>query len=205
VNNTLTHAEPVRSAQASHPGISVLSTLLPKSVLHPPRISLTLPFPTSSLSVHTGAGGASTGSTSNRTPGTGISQNRNRVQAHPAHSALPAQADEANSANSADQAGAGREPISAPVPVPASSSTRLRPDQLVAGIHYAPIHVKGITTTIPADGAARKAKRLEEVRKRRREVKEGKRLKLGKARREAKVGKVRKIGDGGESTVKAKA
>jgi hypothetical protein len=36
-------------------------------------------------------------------------------------------------------------------------------------------------------------------------VKEGKRLKLGKARREAKVGKVRKIGDGGESTVKAKA
>lgn len=108
-------------------------------------------------------------------------------------------------ADQSDQAGQAGEVGLPPVPltVPASSSTQSpHPHQLVAGIHYAPIHVKGITTTIPADGTARKAKRLEEVRKRRREVKEGKRLKAGKA---GMAGKAGKIDDGGNNTMKAKA
>jgi hypothetical protein len=43
-------------------------------------------------------------------------------------------------------------------------------------VHYAPIHVKGLTTTVPADGNARKAKRMEEVRNKRREKKERKEM-----------------------------
>jgi hypothetical protein len=41
-------------------------------------------------------------------------------------------------------------------------------------VHYAPLAIKGITTTIPTDGNARKQKRLEGVRARRIEVKERK-------------------------------
>ena len=39
-------------------------------------------------------------------------------------------------------------------------------------VHYAPLAIKGITTTVPTDGNARKQKRLEGVRARRIEVKE---------------------------------
>ena len=46
---------------------------------------------------------------------------------------------------------------------------------LLPDVHYAPLTIKGITTTAPVDGQARKAKRLEEVRARRKEVKERKR------------------------------
>ncbi|WWD22289.1 hypothetical protein CI109_106780 [Kwoniella shandongensis] len=95
--------------RTSHPDVEVLRKLLPKSVLHPPRHSITLPFPTSSLKIHNGA------MTSDKTPTT------------------------------------------TGVPIP--------------NVHYAPLHVKGIQTTLPVDNAARKAKRLEEVRKRRVEVK----------------------------------
>jgi hypothetical protein len=38
------------------------------------------------------------------------------------------------------------------------------------------LHVKGITTTIPADGNAKKQKRMEEVRAKRRSAKEKKKL-----------------------------
>jgi hypothetical protein len=65
----------------------------------------------------------------------------------------------------------GSDPLSA-----TSTSIGLPSAALVAGIHYAPLHVKGITTTLPADGNAKKAKRLEEVRQKRREKKEQKRL-----------------------------
>jgi hypothetical protein len=47
---------------------------------------------------------------------------------------------------------------------------------LMPHVHYAPIHVKGLTTTVPADGNARKAKRMEEVRNKRREKKERKEM-----------------------------
>jgi hypothetical protein len=43
-------------------------------------------------------------------------------------------------------------------------------------IHYAPLHIKGITTSMPANGNAKKQARLEEVRKRRVEVKARKKL-----------------------------
>lgn len=46
---------------------------------------------------------------------------------------------------------------------------------LMPHVHYAPLGVKGLTTTVPADSGARKAKRMEEVRERRRARKEGKR------------------------------
>ena len=42
-------------------------------------------------------------------------------------------------------------------------------------VHYAPLSIKGITTTAPVDGNARKQKRLAEVRQKRVEVKERKR------------------------------
>jgi len=55
-------------------------------------------------------------------------------------------------------------------------------------IHYAPLHVKGIHTTIPADGNARKAKRMEEVRAKRVEKKEKKRLEnMGKKERKREM------------------
>jgi hypothetical protein len=41
-------------------------------------------------------------------------------------------------------------------------------------VHYAPLTIKGITTTTPADAASKKQKRLDEVRKRRIETKEKK-------------------------------
>lgn len=47
---------------------------------------------------------------------------------------------------------------------------------LLPHIHYAPLHVKGITTSIPADGNAKKQKRMEEVRAKRRSAKERKKL-----------------------------
>jgi len=43
-------------------------------------------------------------------------------------------------------------------------------------ISYAPLHLKGISTSIPLDGGAKKAKRLEEVRAKRKLGKERKRM-----------------------------
>ena len=107
------HAYP---SQTSHPSLQVLTDLLPKSVLQPPRHKITLPYVTSSLAVHSGG-------------------KRKRAQTEPVESNLDTGA--------------------------------LLPD-----VHYAPLTIKGITTTAPVDGQARKAKRLEEVRARRKEVKE---------------------------------
>lgn len=52
----------------------------------------------------------------------------------------------------------------------------MTPTALLPHIHYAPVHVKGITTTVPADGASRKARRLDAVRAKRRENKEARKL-----------------------------
>ncbi|WWC57882.1 uncharacterized protein I303_100417 [Kwoniella dejecticola CBS 10117] len=107
--------------KSSHPAISTIRNLLPKSVLHPPRHSITLPIPTSSLTIN-------------------------------------------NSVSLAEKAAAGK---------------HRRP---LAGVHYAQLHIKGIKTKTPVDNAARKAKRLEEVRKKRVEAK----LKKKEAREKAK-------------------
>ncbi|WVQ94078.1 hypothetical protein IAU59_001156 [Kwoniella sp. CBS 9459] len=53
----------------------------------------------------------------------------------------------------------------------------------IPDVHYANLHIKGIQTKMPVDNAARKAKRLEEVRRKRVEAKL--RKKEGKRRREA--------------------
>lgn len=95
-------------------------------MLHPPRHSITLPFPTSGLKVHTGE---------------------------------PQPEDPKPSI--AAGAPPFPRPFSNPLPIP--------------HVHYAPLQIKGITTIAPADGSARKQRRLEEVRKRRVVVKERKR------------------------------
>ncbi|ORY31957.1 hypothetical protein BCR39DRAFT_564439 [Naematelia encephala] len=40
--------------KTSHPAVKTLHTLLPKSMLHPPRHNMTLPYPTSALKIYTG-------------------------------------------------------------------------------------------------------------------------------------------------------
>ncbi|WWC67052.1 uncharacterized protein I206_100959 [Kwoniella pini CBS 10737] len=95
--------------RGSHPSVSLIRNLLPKSVLHPPRHSITLPIPTSSLNIH--------------------NSNSNNI------------------------------------------ATTQKSKPLIPGVHYADLHIKGIKTKIPVDNAARKAKRLEEVRKKRVEAK----------------------------------
>lgn len=89
---------------------------MPKSVLHPPRHSITLPFPTSSKRALVSDSAA----------------NRPSKKAKPT-STLP-----------------------------------------LPHVHYAPLAIKGITTTVPTDGNARKQKRLEGVRAKRIKVKEKK-------------------------------
>jgi hypothetical protein len=84
----------------------VLEGILPKSILHPPRHALTLPYPTSNLKVHTG--------------------------------------------NKEGEAGEN-----APLP----------------HVHYAPVTIKGITTTTPVDANSKKKVRLAEVRQKRVEAK----------------------------------
>ncbi|KAK1926291.1 hypothetical protein DB88DRAFT_481348 [Papiliotrema laurentii] len=105
--------------RASHPDSKMLHDLLPKSILHPPRHNITLPFPTSGLKVYTGE------------------RNEDKTDDPPAKKAKTS---------------------SLPIP----------------NVHYAPLAVKGITTTVPTDGNAKKQKRLAEVKKRRLEVKEKK-------------------------------
>ncbi|WWC85595.1 uncharacterized protein L201_000459 [Kwoniella dendrophila CBS 6074] len=99
--------------RSSHPSMSILRNLLPKSILHSPRHSITLPIPTSTLQIHN---------------------------------------DSSNRSNEETKA----KPKSA-MPLP--------------NIHYADLHIKGIKTKVPVDNAARKARRLEEVRKKRVESK----------------------------------
>jgi hypothetical protein len=82
----------------------VLEKILPKSILHPPRHALTLPYSTSNLKVHTGKPDAEE---------------------------------------------------SAPLP----------------HVHYAPVTIKGITTTTPVDATSKKKVRLAEVRQKRVEAK----------------------------------
>lgn len=108
--------------QTSHPNIKVIRDLLPKSALHPPRYSITLPFPTSA----------------------------GPVVGH----------DRANTESTDERPNKKLKPTSS-LPIP--------------HVHYAPLVVKGITTTTPADGNARKNKRLLEVRQKRVETKEKKR------------------------------
>ena len=112
--------------QTSHPQVQSLHDLFPKSVLHPPRHSITLPYPTSNLQVHNGA----------------ISK-------------------EKKSSSTGKQ-----------TPIPSGQAINGTP---IRHVHYAPLTIKGITTTAPVDGNARKQRRLEEVRKKRVEVKERKR------------------------------
>jgi hypothetical protein len=95
--------------RASHPAVGVLERLL-RAALPPPRHSMTLPWPTTKLTVHTGDKGT----------------------------------DKENQAEG-----------EAPHPP----------------IAYAPLHIKAIHTTAPADAGARKAKRLAEVRAKRVEKK----------------------------------
>jgi hypothetical protein len=85
--------------QRSHPQLQLLEKILPKSVLHPPRHALTLPYPTSNLKVHP---------------------------------------------NDAKDA-------AAPLP----------------HVHYAPVTIKGITTSTPVDANSKKKIRLGEVRQKR--------------------------------------
>jgi hypothetical protein len=86
-------------------------------------------------------------------------------------------------------------PIPYPVPNPAlrvhsgaagDSSVSIIPNRPIPNVHYAPLHVKGITTTMPVDNTARKKVRLEEVRKKRKERKEMK--KVENAEKERKAG-----------------
>ena len=130
--------QPVRAhsvlLQSSHPDISLLHELLPKSILHPPRHSITLPFPSSTLRVHP------------------------------------------KSTRKQDPSKPSERSSSLPLP----------------HVHFAPLTIKGITTSVPVDGMARKQRRLEEVRQRRRETKERKKeerrkeIKLGIAGQERK-------------------
>ena len=83
--------------------MQLLEKILPKSVLHPPRHALTLPYPTSNLKVNT---------------------------------------------NDAKDA-------AAPLP----------------HVHYAPVVIKGITTSTPVDANSKKKIRLGEVRQKRAEAK----------------------------------
>lgn len=99
--------------QRSHPNLDLLEKILPKSVLHPPRHALTLPYPTSNLKVHHGKG------------------------------------------NSTEQ-------TKDPAPQP--------------HVHYAPVTIKGITTSTPIDANSKKKKRLEEVRQKRIESKARRKL-----------------------------
>ncbi|KAK8845341.1 hypothetical protein IAR55_006054 [Kwoniella newhampshirensis] len=122
--------------KTSHPNLEVLEKLLPKSVLHPPRHSITLPFPTSSLKVHAGS--------KDKTKPT--PDKNSKLQSNDTSTAFD----------------------SAQIPIP--------------HVHYAPLHIKGIQTTVPVNNAARKAKRLEEVRKRRVEVKLLKKEQKGKGK-----------------------
>lgn len=103
------------AVRRSHPSLPVLERLLPKSLLHPPRHSITLPWPTSNLTVHSDEDA------------------KKQVQ-------------ETN------------------------TSVTVKPSN-VPPIDYAPLHIKGVHTTAPADAAARKARRLEEVRAKRVEAK----------------------------------
>jgi len=91
-----THAD----RQQSHPQLSLLEKILPKSVLHPTRHALTLPYPTSNLKVH-------------------------------------------NDTTEKEQI--------APLP----------------HVHYAPVTIKGITTSTPVDANSKKKIRLGEVRQKR--------------------------------------
>ncbi|ORX34594.1 hypothetical protein BD324DRAFT_604852 [Kockovaella imperatae] len=116
------------AVRSSHPDLKILSELLPKSALHPPRHQITLPHPTSNVRVHCAQ--------------------RDRG---------PAQRGQ----------GPGS---SAAVPDEAHDMSPLIPE-----VHYTPLTIKGITTSAPVDGQARKAKRLEEVRARRKVVKERRR------------------------------
>jgi len=89
--------------QRSHPQLQLLEKILPKSVLHPPRHALTLPYPTSNLKVHTN----------------------------------------------------DTKDVSAPLP----------------HVHYAPVTIKGVTTSTPVDANSKKKIRLGEVRQKRVEAK----------------------------------
>ena len=86
--------------------MALLEKILPKSVLHPPRHALTLPYPTSNLKIHNGNAESS--------------------------------------------------------PLP--------------HVHYAPVTIKGITTSTPVDANSKKKVRLAEVRQKRVEAKMKRRL-----------------------------
>lgn len=105
------------AVRASHPALAVLDRLLPHSILRPPKHSVTLPWPSLSLTVH--------GEETKKT------ETENK---------------KAEKAKAVDS-----------VPVPP--------------IEYAALHIKGIHTTAPADPAARKERRLAEVRAKRVETK----------------------------------
>ncbi|KLT42190.1 hypothetical protein CC85DRAFT_285782 [Cutaneotrichosporon oleaginosum] len=105
--------------RASHPAVGVLERLL-QAALPPPRHSMTLPWPTTALAVHTGKDG--------------------QKETEPAG--------EAGKKAEGRAEGPSHPPIA-----------------------YAPLHIKAIHTSAPADPGARKAQRLAEVRAKRVEKK----------------------------------
>lgn len=110
VSSTCTFRGTQANVKRSHPQIQLLEKILPKSVLHPPRHALTLPYPTSNLKVHT----------NDITDGS--------------------------------------------VPLP--------------HVHYAPVTIKGITTSTPVDANSKKKIRLAEVRQKRVEAKLKRKLEI---------------------------
>lgn len=72
----------------------------------------------------------------------------------------------------------------------AKTATSLLP---VPNVHYAPLVVKGIITTTPKDGNAKKQKRLEEVRQKRIEVKERKKVERKEAFKKGLKGEEPKV------------
>lgn len=108
--------------RASHPAVGVLERLL-RAALPPPRHSMTLPWPTTTLAVHKGETSAET-----------------------------------SAETSGEQEGA-------------KEGAKGAEDQAEGPAHpriaYAPLHIKAIHTTAPADAGARKARRLAEVRAKR--------------------------------------
>ncbi|GMK54231.1 hypothetical protein CspeluHIS016_0108170 [Cutaneotrichosporon spelunceum] len=122
--------------RASHPAVGVLERLL-RAALAPPRHSMTLPWPTTGLTVHKGEPeGKDKGSEGKR------------------------EQEEGKREPEEGKGNQGREGK--------SEKNEKTPHPPIA---YAPLHIKAVHTTAPADPGARKATRLAEVRARRVEAK----------------------------------
>lgn len=133
--------------RASHPAVGVLERLVPKSVLRPPRHSMTLPWPTMRLKVHADASAAS-GAASGPT-NAGIGEKGEEGE---------------KSAGEVNGEGTAKPSVT-------STNGTTQPATAQPAIAYAPLHIKALHTTAPLDPNARKTKRLAEVRQKRVEAK----------------------------------